>query len=873
MTYFRTACIAAVLLAGGAGVAAGAGSSPRAVLLHGTSKAVIRAGSKGQTRSYELTSNVPLRDNLPADNRLLFSESGSHPTVRSGNLMFDGLYAMAIREAVENSVSEIKDHAYNHGKAFQLDAFQTGEKWDYVWTRDLAYSVHLSLAGFDPGRSQSSLLFKTSVLKPSASGEFPNQIIQDTGSGGSYPVSTDRAVWALGAWETLKYLHGAERRAFLKKIYPILRDTIEQDRILIFDPADGLYRGEQSFLDWREQTYPGWTRDDVLPIAMSKALSANALQYYLLTVASECAVQMNEPNAAGRYAQWAADLKADINEHFYDSDAGLYCTYLLSDGLCTVRASRYDLLGESLAILFDVADAEQAGRIIENYPVGPHGPPVVWPQERTVPIYHNQSIWPFVTAYWIKAARKVGNVEAVDLGVTSMQRLAAFNLSNMENFDFVSGLAEVTGRALNGPVINSRRQLWSVAGYLSMVQDIVFGLETSWSGIRFRPCVTAEMRNETFAASERIELRSFQYLETRNNVRIHLPPLNARADGVCAIKDVTLNGVPVGTAFVPAENLKQDNQWDIYLEAPAGVPAGGSIHCVDVQDERNLYAPLSPEWTEGVTVEEGQMTLHYSHSSADVAFNIYRDGQRVAEGIRQTAWVDEGCSDDSVVMHSYAVEAVDLESGNASHLTPFLHGSIKDRKRVVLAREIKNRGGKLVSGHHFEDWGQPGDELETEPFPVDRSGHYAIRAEFSNGSGPVNTGITCAVKKLDVLESGSDAVVASGYLVMPQSGDWNRWDLSTPVSAPLEAGKNYVLRIQEDGCSRNMSYLEKNNLYTAFSGGGARGYNYVNIAAIHVEQISSHPQQIQKIKTPNQLIGREWLFLKDGGKGDPRLLR
>ena len=114
-----------------------------------------------------------------------------------------------------------------------------------------------------------------------------------------------------------------------------------------------------------------------------------------------------------------------------------------------------------------------------------------------MPIYHNQSIWPFVTSYWIKAARKANNTAAVDHGIRSLEHLAAFNLSNMENYDFVTGRSEVKGKKSNGPVINSRRQLWSVAGYLSMVQDVVFGLETSWEGIRIRPFITAKLRNGT----------------------------------------------------------------------------------------------------------------------------------------------------------------------------------------------------------------------------------------------------------------------------------------------------------------------------------------------------------------------------------------
>jgi hypothetical protein len=94
---------------------------------------------------------------------------------------------------------------------------------------------------------------------------------------------------------------------------------------------------------------------------------------------------------------------------FADTEAGLYSTYLLTDGAPPFRAHDYDLLAELLVVLFGIADQAQAEAILKNYPVGPCEPPVVWPQERSVPIYHNQAIWPFVTACWVKAAQKAGH--------------------------------------------------------------------------------------------------------------------------------------------------------------------------------------------------------------------------------------------------------------------------------------------------------------------------------------------------------------------------------------------------------------------------------------------------------------------------------
>ena len=810
------------------------------VFIEGPLRATITTNATGNLRSYELSSNAELRGNRPPDKRITFSETPDHARIRTGSLIFDGLYALALSEALQNSVSQIKDRSYGQGKPIQLEAFQTGEHWTYVWTRDLAYSTHLALAGFDPERAVHSLLFKSSLLKPSVVGGLSHQIVQDTGSGGSSPVSSDRIVWILGASETLKYLPAPEQKRFLQQVYPILHDTLEQDRRLLFDSADGLYRGEQSFLDWREQTYPGWTSNNVVAIAMSKALSVNAANYFALRTASEYAGRLRRRDDQTRYAAWANELKSAINHYFFDPETGLYSTYLLTDSAYGIRTHRYDLLGESLAILLGVADNAQTRAVLSHYPTGPYGPPVVWPQEHTVPIYHNHAIWPFVTAYWTKAARQAGNADAVNQGIHSLMRGAAFNLSNMENFDFATGKAQVKDGVLSGPVVNSRRQLWSVAGYLAMVQDVVFGLETSWDGLRFLPFVTGQIRNETFASTDIIELQNFMYQGKAIQLRVHLPPTGTPGRGPCGIGKIELNGKSIHQDFVAAASLPSQNQWDVYLQTPADTASESKLALVtNVSDEHALCGPLQPEWENvgqgGITVENGLLALHYRQANvSNVVFNIYRDGQPCATRVNQTHWLDPGSSDYTNKTHFYAVEAMDEKSDNVSHLTPTRFYATTNNQWTIPAKEMVNHGGTLADGRCFTNWGKADHELQVKHFTATRSGHYLVRAEFSNGAGPVNTGITCAVKKLELRETDSGTIVATGYLVMPQSGDWQRFDLSTVVRADLQAGKSYSIRIFEDEYSRNMSYLAHNQRYTSWPGGGDAAYNFVNIASLHL---------------------------------------
>ena len=803
----------------------------------GNAQATITVESEGDLRTYELSTTMKLRDNKPPAKRIKFSEDPSRASIRTGNTLFDGLYAMAVSEAVANSVSQISDGSYAKGAPLKIEAFQTGELWKYVWTRDLSYSVNLALAGFDPQRSVNSLLFKTSVLKDSVKGGRGNQIIQDTGSGGSYPVSSDRVVWAMGADETLKYLAPAERRDFLQKIYPILCDTIEQDRRLTFDSSDGLYRGEQSFLDWREQTYPAWCKDNVLAIAMSKALSVNVANYFLLKTTADYARELGQPEQQSRYSGWANGLKDSINARFFDAKAGLYSTYILSeDGSPGIRAPRYDLLSQSLAILFGVADESQAESVIRNYPVGPFGPSVVWPQEKSVPIYHNQAIWPFVTAYWIKAAQKTGNTAAVNAGIQSLEQLASLNLSNMENFDYVTGRSQVDDGSRSGPVINSRRQLWSVAGYLAMVQDVVFGLKISSDGIGFQPFITSKLRDDTFRSSDTLELRNLVYQGTRNDVVVHLPPVGAFSRGTCALDHVALNGKPITGGFAKADTLQAANKWEIFLSAPIEMQADNPIRNIDASKDEEIFAPAQPQWEgEGVGLEKGQVVLNYRHEDAThVTFDIYRDGELCAQNVKVTSWTDPLSDDYQDQVHSYAVMAVDTRSGNVSHPTSCRSSRSEDQWQVIPATAMEDRGGDLVANKYFENWGKPDDELVTNNFTVKRAGRYAVRVEFSNGSGPVNTGITCAVKKLELRRAASGEVVVAGYLVMPQSGDWKRWDLSNSIAANLDANASYTIRLSEDEYSRNMSYLKNNARYTAGPGGGDDGSNYVNIANVHL---------------------------------------
>ncbi len=389
----------------------------------------------------------------------------------SGSAMFDALFALAQQEMDADRVDAIRDPAFNEGRPVRCACFQTGERWPYVWTRDVSFAADLALSRLDPVRTRQSLQFKLSTARD---GRTPGLFVaQDTGSGGSWPISSDRVVWFLGARGLL------DDPAFAQQVWQALQATLAQDRAAVFDARIGLYRGETSFLDWREQTYPDWTREDVRFIGESFALSTNVLHYQALRLAEQLAREHADPRAQ-QYAGWADALARQIDTRFWREEAGLYMSYI-GEAAHPVAYAKYDLLAISLGVLADVFPAERARRALANYPAVAGGSPVVWPQEAQQPIYHNRAVWPFVSAYSLRAARRLDDARRIALEIESLMRGTALAGSNMENYEMRSLAVHVEEGALSGPVVNSPRQLWSVAGYLSMVLEGVFGVERDGS--------------------------------------------------------------------------------------------------------------------------------------------------------------------------------------------------------------------------------------------------------------------------------------------------------------------------------------------------------------------------------------------------------
>lgn len=672
-------------------------------------------------------------------------EIAAPPMVSDTNsALFDGLFALAQQEMLQDRVQTITDGTFDNGRPLPCDCYQTGAKWPYVWTRDVSFAGDLALARLDPERMRRTLRFKLS--KP-RSDDLPSglYVTQDTGSGGSWPVSTDRVVWFLAA------RHLLDDAAFADDTWRALRDTLAQDRVDAFDPRMGLYRGETSFLDWREQSYPVWTANDVRFIAESFALSTNVLHFEALRLAADLAERHGDADAAATYRAQATALATAIDSRFWNARRGMVMSYI-GTAEHPVPYEAYDLLGISLAVLSDVLPESHARASLANYPVTDAGSPVIWPQQPGVPIYHNRAIWPFVSAYALRAARKLDMPERIAHETRSLMRGAALSGSNMENYEFTTLLPHVDDGALSGPVVNSPRQLWSVAGYMDMVLEGVFGIQADGT---LAPKLPIDLVPELFGGRETIRLR----LPGRS-VTMRRPP------------ELSGNVLVAGDISGSAD--------DAVIQLVATTVAASPL-----KSDMPQFAPPSPP-----------------------APTIERDGERwrIRSEVAGTLYVDgvvKGAIDDMRWLSNAGTQQCFSMTRTGNDGVQSLHSPTTCIGKV-----------DSVAGSWPRQW------------RAGVAGRYRARLRYDNPHGPINTGVTAAVRHIDITCIGAPLQLRT--VVLPHSVG-EQWSTSFVFGA--DVGDRCTFELRDAG---NMSALRHFARYTGGEGGSVGSLNAANIGSLDI---------------------------------------
>lgn len=649
----------------------------------------------------------------------LKNDISSYPQLSTPNTLHQAIYNMGLDEMVN---------------AVEPDTtLRTGKEWSGVWTRDVSYSILLSMAYLQPEASKISLMKKVNPQ---------GLIIQDTGSGGAWPVSSDRMIWALAAYEVYKVTGD---RKWLEYIYPIIKKSVEADALTVASPT-GLVKGETSFIDWREQSYPRWMQ--TADIYQSEALNTSIVHAQALRVLADIASELGKNSEAEDYAARADAIAKAVNEQLWLDDKGYYAMYNYGRTAPVVNP-RAETLGESLAILYDVASPERAASITENNPVTPFGAAIFFPQIADIPPYHNNSLWPWVGAYWAMANAKAGNDRGTLEAIGAVFRPAALFATNKENFVLDNG--DIATQ------LNSSNMLWCLAGNIAITHKILFGIHFEKDGLLFAPFVPKAL------AAERT-LTGFRYRNATLDITV-------RGYG-SEIRSFTLNGKE-HKPFIPA-NIRGNNKIVITMADNEPAP-------MKVNHTHNVKAPLTPvAWFEG-------NTLAWNPIEYIARYIVLRDGKPVAE--TRTTTFDAsvpgeyqiiGVSGDGV--QSFASEP----RSNRARTVAAMPGEVAE----AVSAEISYRPKKAISGFHgagFRELDRSSAPLNI-PIEVPADGTYAIYLRYANGNGPVNTENKCAIRTISV--DGNRA----GVVVMPQRGvaNWDDWGFSNALTVPLTAGKHTV---------------------------------------------------------------------------------
>jgi hypothetical protein len=668
-----------------------------------------------------LTLNTKQEATQTASSWTLSKSLSAFPQYSSDYKISDALYNMALEEME---------------RAVEPDStFRTGKEWAGVWTRDISYSIILSMAYLQPQVAKNSLLRKVNKNK---------RIIQDTGTGGAWPCSTDRMIWAVAAFELYKVTGDKE---WLEQAYEIIRNSIDDDMKNAYDATTGLVKGESSFLDWREQTYPKWMQP--ADIYESECLGTNAVHYQANTVLAKMATLLKRPaGEANIYNANAAKIKTGINKYLWVPTKGYYGQFLYGRNN-KMLSPKMEALGEALSVVFDIADKAKQAQIVASTPVTDYGISCVYPQIPGIPPYHNNAVWPFVQTYWLWAAAKVGNEQSIMQSIAAIYRPAAMFLTNKENFVADNG-------DFLGTQINSSNMLWSLSGSLSVVHKVLFGIQFNDDNLSFKPFVP----------------KSLEGKRTLLNFRYRKAILNIEMDGFGnTIKSFIVDGKTQAQATLPG-HLAGVHTIKIIL--------GNNLPASKITKEPNHTTLPAPT----VTYDDEQ--LSWLPVEGAKAYKVYNNGKLEKETPGTTYKADKA----QATYATYQVVAIDKNkvasfASEPLEVIPAVNEKQYDAAAVATKASYDYKGS---TGDGFIEISKEVNTTVTIPVVIDEVGLYAIDFRYANGNGPTNTENKCAIRTLN------DGGKIIGTIVLPQrgKGEWSNWGFTNAMQVQLSKGTHQI---------------------------------------------------------------------------------
>ncbi len=678
----------------------------------------------------------------------------SYPVFKAQNSpLAAAVYNLTLEEALKSIFTENS-----------TQYFRTGTNWDKVWTRDTALSSLYSLSWVFP-----EISYNCEYKKVKSSGGV-SVFEQDTGSGGSYPVSTDKIITMLSVWEN--YLADGNKE-HLSYFYNICNNTIKQDMNVAYDNDAELFRGETCGLDWRDQTYPDWTSETydsgLSAIAESKTASVNTIYCRVLEIMSKAAKVLGKGEAAEQaWAKMAQDLKARISSRLWNENMGLYSSWEYPEYMGSVLAEKTDVLGNGFALWFNIGTDSQLNSIMENSPLVAYGADTVYPQKQgklknANKIYHNFGVWPGWDSILMVGAGYHDNKALAGEIFNSNVRGAATSLTQKEVINYRTGEG-----------VESDQQLWSIAGTLAGYYRVMFGMNYDEDGITFNPYVPDWMEGP-------FELSNFKYRNAKLTIKI-----TGKGDKVKSFK-VDGNSQDIKSYVFPADS-SGNHTVEIAMEK------SGTEYKINKSDDNLVVCPEMP------TMSYSNGTLTWTQKSG-LTYKLWTGKEYVdVSGGSYTV--------DKTAYGSYSLMAVSKDEICSELSKPIIVTPIRIK---VEAENGTVSDSSLISSGYVIDKRSKSANL-TLSVNIAKKGRYQLSGIYNN-PGDATSGISCGIRSVYV--DGVD----KGSLVFPEVSSSKKNQTSTHLSLDLEQG-THTVKIFYDTANwydRNMSISQNNVEYNYFN--------------------------------------------------------
>lgn len=381
---------------------------------------------------------------------------------------------------------------------------------------------------------------------------------------GQYDQYWDIVIWSLGAW--WHYLYTGDED-LLRLAYDVTCTTLNHCETTEFDAEKNLFRGpavygdgiaaypdsylnnggHSGILEWRHHN-PEKLAPTGYGIPMF-TLSTNCLYYETYRVLALMANILGQEDVDSLYK--AALLKEAINRHFWNSATGTYRYILDPFGGCDYQEG----MGHCFALLFNIADDQQAQQVLANQHIAAAGIPCVYPTfDRYLALdgygRHSGTVWSHIQGLWGHAAAVLGDPSKFLHELRAVAARAVRDEQFAENFhpdtgEIYGGLQEGGTEPIDIPWKSCSRQTWSASAFVRLIFMGLVGMEFTPEGVRFSPVVFPELLP--------LQLGGVRYRDTRLTIRIE----PAESDAYL------LNGIEQAASFLPG-SLSGDQNVTIY---------------------------------------------------------------------------------------------------------------------------------------------------------------------------------------------------------------------------------------------------------------------------------------------------------------------